>query len=376
MDKENIKKMSSLLKNNITNNDKYQLIKLEDIELDENQPRKQFDAESINELSQSIIEYGVLTPISVSKIDGEKFILRHGERRYRAAQLAGLEVIPAIIDNEYKENTLIKQLIENIQRESLTNDEISNAIKHLYYQEKMSLTDIAKALGKSNAYVSNYHAYATMNEPLKEKLASKTSDILVISEINRINNKIVKNSDYQLMNLLNDSFYKFRDNNSTLNRDCINTLKEHLNSIEKKYLERQEYINNNPGITETVEENNTEEKNISTQEINKNESVEITYEEENYREVNEELTESFEENKEKEIKNEKAAAAKQTQQTPTPETNIIDIKDRLNARYIEIQDNNVFLINNDERTNLLTLNKLDEDKVNDVIILLKQLYKI
>lgn len=376
MDKENIKKMSSLLKNNITNNDKYQLIKLDDIELDENQPRKLFDAESINELSQSIIEYGVLTPISVSKIDGEKFILRHGERRYRAAQLAGLEVIPAIIDNEYKENTLIKQLIENIQRESLTNDEISNAIKYLHYQEKMSLTDIAKALGKSNAYVSNYHAYATMNEPLKEKLASKTSDILVISEINRINNKIVKNSDYQLMNLLNDSFYKFIDNNSTLNRDCINTLKEHLNSIEKKYLERQEYINNNPGITETVEENNTEEKNISTQEINKNESVEITYEEENYKEVNEELTESFEENKEKEIKNEKAAAAKQTQQTPTPETNIIDIKDRLNARYIEIQDNNVFLINNDERTNLLSFNKLDEDKVNDVIILLKQLYKI
>lgn len=376
MDKENIKKMSSLLKNNITNNDKYQLIKLEDIELDENQPRKQFDAESINELSQSIIEYGVLTPISVSKIDGEKFILRHGERRYRAAQLSGLEVIPAIIDNEYKENTLIKQLIENIQRESLTNDEISNAIRHLHYQEKMSLTDIAKALGKSNAYVSNYHAYATMNEPLKDKLASKTSDILVISEINRINNKIVKNSDYQLMNLLNDSFYKFIDNNSTLNRDCINTLKEHLNSIEKKYLERQEYINNNPGITETVEENNTEEKNINTPEINKNESVEITYEEENYKEVNEELTESFEENKEKEIKNEKAAAAKQTQQTPTPETNIIDIKDRLNARYIEIQDNNVFLINNDERTNLLTFNKLDENKVNDVIILLKQLYKI
>lgn len=375
MDKENIKKMSSLLKNNITNNDKYQLIRLDDIELDENQPRKLFDAESINELSQSIIEYGVLTPISVSKIDENKFILRHGERRYRAAQLAGLEVIPAIIDNEYKENTLIKQLIENIQRESLTNDEISNAIKYLHYQEKMSLTDIAKALGKSNAYVSNYHAYSIMNEPLKEKLASKTSDILVISEINRISNKIMKNSNYKLMTLLNDSFYKFIDNNSTLNRDSINTLKEHLNSIEKKYLERLEYINNNPGITETVKEDDIEEKNINTPAINENESVEITYEED-YKEVNEELTESFEENKEKEIKNEKAAAAKQSKQTPTPETNIIDIKDKLNARYIEIQDNNVFLINNDERTNLLTLNKLDEDKVNDVIILLKQLYKI
>lgn len=375
MDKENIKKMSSLLKNNITNNDKYQLIKLDDIKLDENQPRKLFDAESINELSQSIIEYGVLTPISVSKIDENKFILRHGERRYRAAQLAGLEVIPAIIDNEYKENTLIKQLIENIQRESLTNDEISNAIKYLHYQEKMSLTDIAKALGKSNAYVSNYHAYATMNEPLKEKLASKTSDILVISEINRISNKIMKNSNYKLMTLLNDSFYKFIDNNSTLNRDSINTLKEHLNSIEKKYLERLEYINNNPGITETVKEDDIEENNINTPAINENESVEITYEED-YKEVNEELTESFEENKEKEIKNEKADAAKQTKETPTPETNIIDIKDRLNARYIEIQDNNVFLINNDERTNLLTFNKLDEDKVNDVIILLKQLYKI
>ena len=146
MNKENIKKMSSLLQNNIINNDKYQLIKLDDIELDKNQPRKQFDTESINELAQSIIEYGVLTPISVSKTDENKFILRHGERRYRASQHAGIEKIPAIIDNEYNENTLIKQLIENIQRESLTNDEISDAINFLHYKEKMSLTDIAKAL--------------------------------------------------------------------------------------------------------------------------------------------------------------------------------------------------------------------------------------
>lgn len=373
MDKQNIKKMSSLLKNNITNNDKYQLIKLDDIKLDENQPRKEFDAESIKELAQSIIEYGVLTPISVSKIDEDKFILRHGERRYRAAQIAGLKKIPAIVDNEYKEDTLIKQLIENIQRESLTNDEISNAIKHLHYQEKMSLTDIAKALGKSNAYVSNYNAYATMNEHLKDKLISKTSDILVIAEINRISNKISKNSDYQLINLLNDSFYKFIDNNSTLNRDSINTLKELLNSIETKYLERQNYINNNPGISETVEEDDTEENNINTPEINENESVEITDDEkENYKEVYEELSESFKEKEnENKIRNDKDATAKQT-----PETNIIDIKNRLNTRYIEIQDNNVFLINNNERTNLLTLNKLDEDKVNDVIILLKQLYKI
>lgn len=355
MNKENIKKMSSLLQNNIINNDKYQLIKLDDIELDKNQPRKQFDTESINELAQSIIEYGVLTPISVSKTDENKFILRHGERRYRASQHAGIEKIPAIIDNEYNENTLIKQLIENIQRESLTNDEISDAINFLHYKEKMSLTDIAKALGKSNAYVSNFHAYSTMIIPLKEKLIPKTSDILVISEINRISKKIDKTYDRKLFNILNDSFYKFINSNDTLNRDSINILKDTLNSIETKYLERQEYINNNPEITD--KQDIAEENNIITQEINDNE---------NYNTVNEEFTETFKKRKEKAEK-----SAKQR-----PETNIIDTKNKLNKKYIEIKDNNVFLINNEIKTNLLTLNDIDEDKINEIIVFIKQLYKI
>lgn len=87
---------------------------------------------------------------------------------------------------------------------------------------------------------------------------------------------------------------------------------------------------------------------------------------ENYNTVNEELTETFKKRKEKAEK-----SAKQR-----PETNIIDTKNKLNKKYIEIKDNNVFLINNEIKTNLLTLNDIDEDKINEIIVFIKQLYKI
>lgn len=236
--KENIKKMSSLLQNN--QEDKYQLIDIDKIILDPEQPRKMFDTESIKELSQSIKQFGVLTPVSVSKQDNDSYILRHGERRYRASKLAGLKQIPAIIDNEYSNNKLIKQLIENIQREALSMDEIAEAISTLYNQEKMSLSDIASALGKSNAYVSNFYQYSILDTSLKDKLVSKTNDILVISEFNRILKKISKIKNSELKKLLENSYYDFINKAPSLNRGSISNVKDYLDNIENSFNEREE----------------------------------------------------------------------------------------------------------------------------------------
>ncbi len=236
--KENIKKMSSLLQNN--QEDKYQLIDIDKIILDPSQPRKVFDTESIKELSQSIKQFGVLTPVSVSKQDDGSYILRHGERRYRASKLAGLKQIPAIIDNEYSNNKLIKQLIENIQREALSMDEIAEAISTLYNQEKMSLSEIANALGKSNAYVSNFYQYSILNTSLKDKLVAKTNDILVISEFNRILKKISKIKNDNLKKILENSYYDFISKAPSLDRGSIENLKNLLENIENSFNEREE----------------------------------------------------------------------------------------------------------------------------------------
>lgn len=258
MNKKNIKKMSSLLQNNNTNSDKYQLINITSIVLDEDQPRKLFDEESIKELSQSIKQFGVLTPVSVSKQEDGTFILRHGERRYRASKIAGLDKIPAIIDNEYSNNKLIKQLIENIQRENLSMDEIADAISTLHNQEKMSLSEIAQALGKSNAYVSNFYNYSILEQTLKDKLITKTNDILVISEFNRILKKIIRTSDNILKKLLENSYYEFIDKAVSLNRNSITTLKTLLENLENSFNERQElrreeFLDQNDSYNENYE---------------------------------------------------------------------------------------------------------------------------
>ena len=135
--------------------------KMLDIDLiteDPNQPRKAdnigFSEKAIAELAESIKERGVKTPISVRENPEQKghYIINHGARRYRASKIAGLTQIPAIIDENH---TLIDQLVENLQRESLDHFEIAKAIIKLN-KEGMKKQDIAKQCGKDPSWVSLY----------------------------------------------------------------------------------------------------------------------------------------------------------------------------------------------------------------------------
>lgn len=119
-----------------------------------NQPRKIFDKEKLEELAESIKQHGVLQPLLVVKLDGRYTIIA-GERRWRAAKLAELKTVPAIV-KEYDE-TQKKEvaLIENIQREDLNPIEVARAIKELMDVDGYSMQDVAKITVKSLPTVSN-----------------------------------------------------------------------------------------------------------------------------------------------------------------------------------------------------------------------------
>jgi len=130
-------------------------IDLEKVDLNPYQPRTNFDAEALNELSESIKRLGIIQPITVRSVDG-KFQLISGERRLRAAKLAGLKRIPAYIRTADDQGLLEMALVENIQREDL--DAIEVAISYQRLIEECSLTqeNLADRVGKKRATVGNY----------------------------------------------------------------------------------------------------------------------------------------------------------------------------------------------------------------------------
>ncbi|MFL6215231.1 MAG: ParB/RepB/Spo0J family partition protein [Blastocatellia bacterium] len=132
---------------------------LMDIDIDllyptEAQPRKHFKEEKINELAESIKTNGVIQPI-VARRDGERFQIIAGERRWRAAQIAGLRKIPCIVRDITDENVLEISLIENIQREDLNPIEEATAYKRLVDVLSLSQEEVARRVGKDRSSVTN-----------------------------------------------------------------------------------------------------------------------------------------------------------------------------------------------------------------------------
>lgn len=135
-------------------NDVLKNLKINEVEPNRNQPRKKFDQEALEELANSIKEYGLIQPIVVTKKEDYYQIIA-GERRWRASKLAGMEEIPAIIrEDDDKKNTEIA-LIENIQREDLNPFEKALGIRHLMEKYGLTQEQVSKKLGKSRSSISN-----------------------------------------------------------------------------------------------------------------------------------------------------------------------------------------------------------------------------
>ena len=129
-------------------------LKIIEVEPNREQPRKNFNQEALEELAESIKEYGLIQPIVVTEKDGYYCIIA-GERRWRACKLAGLEEIPAIVreDDERKNKEIA--LIENIQREDLNPFEKALGIKNLMESYNLTQEEVAKKLGKGRSTIAN-----------------------------------------------------------------------------------------------------------------------------------------------------------------------------------------------------------------------------
>ena len=174
-------------------------LKLDDIIRDEEQPRHEFSQEALEALAASIKEHGVLQPIVVTKEDG-KYKIVAGERRWRAARLAGLDKIPAIVRTLDSQNRLELSIIENAQREDLNAIELATAYAKLQTQFNLTAEEIGAKVGKSEQTVNNTLRLLTLPEEakqimVKEKLTEGVMRPLVSRDeatIKKLLPKIVK----------------------------------------------------------------------------------------------------------------------------------------------------------------------------------------
>jgi ParB family chromosome partitioning protein len=150
-------------------------VEIAQIEPNPNQPRREFDQEALQELASSIRELGIIQPITLRKMDGQKYQIIAGERRWRASQLAGLTKIPAYIVSVEDQNAMEMALVENIQREDLNAIEIALAYQHLAETSGMTQAKISERVGKSRAAVTNYMRLLKL--PAQVQIALKNHEI-------------------------------------------------------------------------------------------------------------------------------------------------------------------------------------------------------
>ncbi len=144
-------------------------LKINEVEPNINQPRKNFDDEKLIELADSIKEHGVIQPIIVTKKDNYYQIIA-GERRWRASKKAGLKSIPAIVREYDDKKTREVSLSENIQRQNLNPIETAKAIKELMNEHKMTQEEISKSLGKSRSSIANTLRILNLDERVQEMI--------------------------------------------------------------------------------------------------------------------------------------------------------------------------------------------------------------
>jgi len=151
-------------------------IDIELIEANPNQPRREFDPEALQELSDSIAEIGIIQPITLREMENGRYQIIAGERRWRASQKAGLKSIPAYIRTANDENVMEMALVENIQRQDLNSIEIALAYQHLIDQYKLTQEKLSDRVGKKRATVANYLRLLKLPAPVQVALQNHEID--------------------------------------------------------------------------------------------------------------------------------------------------------------------------------------------------------
>lgn len=142
-------------------------LKIKDIEINKDQPRKQFNEDALQELADSITQHGIIEPLIVTKRDNY-YLLVSGERRWRASMKAGLKEVPVVVKDYTDQEILEIGLIENIQREDLNPIEEAQAYQKLIEEFHMKQDDIAERVSKSRSAITNILRLLKLAKPVQE----------------------------------------------------------------------------------------------------------------------------------------------------------------------------------------------------------------
>ena len=146
------------------------------IDANPNQPRREFDEDALNELSDSIAKIGIIQPITLRKMEDGRYQIIAGERRWRASQKAGLLTIPAYIRTADDENVMEMALVENIQRQDLNAIEIALAYQHLIDQYGLTQEKLSERVGKNRATIANFLRLLKLPAPVQVALQNHQID--------------------------------------------------------------------------------------------------------------------------------------------------------------------------------------------------------
>jgi len=204
------------------------LIPIEKIFRDENQPRKEFDKEKIEELAQSINKNGLIQPLILTKNENDSYTLVAGERRWRAAQIANLKILPSLLLPDDLDKDEIS-LIENIQRENLKVTEEAQAYQKLIDKNKYTHDQLSKIVGKSRSHITNLLRILNLHEYFSELL---NKGIISMGHARALVGKRPEDLDEKLLSQINIGKASVRDienNYSKIKTNEPNLMQEEIN---------------------------------------------------------------------------------------------------------------------------------------------------
>ena len=207
------KGLSSLLGNkedlpiNVKDDKGLLLVPIEKIFRDENQPRKEFDPEKINELAQSIKKNGLIQPLILIKRNYDTYTLVAGERRWRAAQSADLKILPSLLLPEDLDKDEIS-LIENIQREDLKISEEAQAYQRLIDKNNYTHENLAQIVGKSRSHITNLLRILNLD---KYFLSLLNKGIITMGHARALIGKTPDNFDEKTLSIISSGKISVRD---------------------------------------------------------------------------------------------------------------------------------------------------------------------
>ena len=203
------------------------LVPIEKILRDENQPRKEFDKEKIQELAQSIHKNGLIQPLILSRKDDNNYMLVAGERRWRAAQIANLKIIPALLLPADLDKDEIS-LIENIQRENLKISEEANAYQKLIEKNNYTHEELSKIVGKSRSHITNLLRILNLHDYFMELL---NKGIISMGHARALVGKSPEEFNKEVLNKISNGKISVRDLES--NKQVNKSLEPNLVHEEK-----------------------------------------------------------------------------------------------------------------------------------------------